>query len=181
MKPLDRPRSTGDTTVNTIILSFLHKSVHSSAFVLVLLPLLSVCTPICVYNRVVEGWEGGGSINLQPVALCWVINHHFTQGLSRTDGGDKLAFDGVRQAWRFLIRGPASGAENTCSGYRCTPQHMVALFCPIPPSLPTSYLPFSFYTIADTHSCTLFDSLLFVLSFSTASSSHTRCSAKVKE
>lgn len=50
--------------------------------------------------------------------------------------GDNLAFDRVRQAWQFLIRGPASGAENTCSGYRCTPQHMAALFSPSPPPLP---------------------------------------------
>lgn len=64
---------------------------------------------------------------------------------------DNLAFDRVRQAWQFLIRGPASGAENTCSGYRCTPQHMAALFSPSPPPSPRSSLALPLFTWLLTH------------------------------
>lgn len=53
-----------------------------------LLAALCVQYPqICVYNRGRNIQKGGGSINLQPVALCWLIKHHFTQSLSCTDGG----------------------------------------------------------------------------------------------
>lgn len=104
---------------------------------------------------IVEGRRLETCIYLQPVALCRLINHHFTHSLGCTDGG-----------WVILRRSKASVAAPNQSACKWGGKHLfwvqvhsaahgqLSAPSPPPPQLPF----FTLCMMVSSHSCTLPDS-----------------------